>query len=194
MADTKNIDKLDSKLIESGLIDPNLHTDYKKVHTFLNSHVRKNGKILTEETFSKGDTELRKWLMVLYKKGASQEKLTSYLRVGLAHLCYNFVESTYKQISVDDLVTRALLSFKKRKFHKTFFKLSVTEAKTSVRGKKELKSSKKTAKKKVSAKKKSKKLPPIKKTVKKKIKTNSNKTKPASKKKTQKGFFARLFN
>jgi hypothetical protein len=192
MADTKNIDKLDSKLIESGLIDPNLHSDYKKVHTFLNSHVRKNGKILTEVTFSKGDVELRKWLMILYKKGATQEKLTSYLRVGLAHLCYNFVESTYKQISVDDLVTRALQSFKNRKFHKTFFKLSVAEAKTSVRGKKELRAKNKPVKKKKAPakKKKSKKLPPIKKTAKKKV----GKKKTASKKKAEKGFFSKLFS
>ncbi|MCG9876023.1 MAG: hypothetical protein MH321_14700 [Leptospiraceae bacterium] len=196
MADTKNIDKLDNKLIETGLIEPNLHDDYKKVHTFLNSHVRKNGKILTEETFSKGDDELRNWLMVLYKKGASQEKLTSYLRVGLAHLCYNFVESSYKQISLDDLVTRALLSFKNRKFHKTFFKLSVSEAKTSVRGKKELRSKNKPIKKKKTiSNKKNKKASPKKKADKKKlIKPSKTKKKISSKKKASKGFFARLFS
>lgn len=49
--DTKNIDKLDNKLIESGLIEPNLHDNYKKVHTFLNSHLRKYDKILTEESY-----------------------------------------------------------------------------------------------------------------------------------------------
>ncbi len=124
MADSKQIIKLDEKLVKDNLIDKNFKADYIKVHKMLNTHVRNTGKILTEETFQKGDEKLRKWLMTLYKKGASQEKLTSYLRCGLAHLCYDFIGSTYKSISTDDLVTRSLVSFKKRNFNKTFFKAS----------------------------------------------------------------------
>ncbi len=146
MADTRNILKLDEKLIQEKIVDDSICEDYKKVHRFLNTHMRKNGKILTEENFEKGDQALREWLMVLYKKGASQEKLTSYLRVGLAHLCYDFVESGYSQIDSSDLITRALLSFKNRKYHKTFFKISLLEASSSRRGRKEQKARKKALK------------------------------------------------
>ncbi|MCC5815949.1 MAG: hypothetical protein JJT78_14440 [Leptospira sp.] len=206
MADSKNIIKLDAKLIESGLVDENFASDFKKVHSFLNSHVRKNGKILTEETFSKGDAELRQWLMLLYKKGASQEKLTSYLRIGLAHLCFDFIESTYKQISLDDLIARTLVSFKNRKFHKTFFKVAVTEAASSVRGKKEAKlkaKEEKAASKKKSVKKSSLKKSKAKSDTKKskstKSKSNSKTSKPPKKSKStkkvekkeeKKGFFS----
>ncbi|WCL49164.1 hypothetical protein [Leptospira sp. GIMC2001] len=194
MADTKNITKLDQRLIADKLIDSNLLGDYKKVHSFLNSHVRKNGKILTEETFSKGDAELRSWLMLLYKKGASQEKLTSYLRVGLAHLCFNFIESTYSQIPLDDLIGRTLVSFKKRNFHKTFFKVSLAEAKDSVRGKQEIKDKKKAVKKKAAKKKTAKKKIIKKKVVKKKITKKSTAKKKSKKPAEKKGFFARIFS
>src|SRR5512138_1375733 len=98
MAEFNSVKKLDLKLLENRIIDPEYRLDCKLVHNMLNSHVRKNGKILTEENFRKGDEKLRAWLMNLYKKGASQEKLTSYLRCGLAHLCYDFIESNYKRI------------------------------------------------------------------------------------------------
>lgn len=198
MADSKNIAKLDAKLMESKLVDDSIAQDYKKVHSFLNTHVRKNGKILTEETFQKGDSELRQWLMVLYKKGASQEKLTSYLRIGLAHLCYDFVESTYSRIETDDLVTRALQSFKNRKFHKTFFKVATNEAATSKRGKKELKAKKKEASKKLAKSKKVTKVTKSAKTAQKKLSPKKKvtgkkpipKKKKAVKKEEKKGLFS----
>jgi hypothetical protein len=127
MADSKRVKKLDDKLMENQIIDPSYKADYKKVHTMLNTHVRKNGEILSEESFKMGRNALKTWLMLLYKKGASQEKLTSYLRCGLAHICFDYVESTYHSIGIDELITRALQSFKKRKFHKAYFKVSTSE-------------------------------------------------------------------
>ena len=58
--------------------------------------------------------EVITWLLTLHKQGASQEKLTGYLRCGLAHLNYDYIESQYRQIGIEDLVTRTLLSLKKR--------------------------------------------------------------------------------
>ena len=127
MAENRIVARLDQRLIKDGIIDALIEKDYKKVHDMLNTHVRKTGKILTEETFKKGDDALRSWLMLLYKKGASQEKLTSYLRSGLAHLCFDFIESTYERIDPDELITRALLSFKNRGYQKSFFKVSAAE-------------------------------------------------------------------
>ena len=94
--------------------------------------------------FNKGDAAARDWLLILYKQGASQEKLTGYLRCALAHLCLDYIDSTYKKIDDEDLVTRALLSFKSRKLHKTFYKVPASE---KVKVKPLKKSVKKTSKK-----------------------------------------------
>jgi hypothetical protein len=208
MAEIKLVGDLDKKLMEEGIMDPAFMEDYKKVHSMLNTHVRKTGKIMSEETFDRGDQKLRKWLMVLYRQGAPQEKLTSYLRCGLAHLCFDFIESSYHAISTDDLVARAIQSFKMRNFHKTYFRIAPSEIKTSS-GKKK-KAVKKKVKKAVSRKKTpEKKSPNKKKTVKKKAvkkksvkkavkkkATNKSKGKRKGKRrspKSKKGIFARLF-
>ncbi len=127
VAENKIVVRLDQKLMQDGSIDASIERDYKKVHDMLNTHVRKTGKILTEETFEKGNQALRTWLMLLYKKGATQDKLTSYLRCGLAHLCFDYIESTYKSIDIDELITRALLSFKNRGYQNSFFRVSPAE-------------------------------------------------------------------
>ncbi len=153
MAAEKIISKVDIKLIENGIISPEFKDDYKKVHSKLNSHVKKTGKILTEETFEKGNEVLRKWLMELFRKGASQEKLTSYMRCGLAHLCCDFIESTYESITPEDLISRVIQSFKKRKFNKSFFKAAGIKASTPVKKKVAVKKSvKKTTPKKTTKK------------------------------------------
>ncbi|MFH0975299.1 MAG: hypothetical protein V1874_05890 [Spirochaetota bacterium] len=126
MADYKIVQKLDEKLIADGIIDAAYKDDYRKVHSRLNAHYKKSGAVLPAEMFDKNETRLRKWLGELYKKGASQERLTCYLRCGLAHLSFDFIESSYKSIGNDDLVTRALLSFKSREFHKTYYKATDT--------------------------------------------------------------------
>ena len=183
MAEVRSVVRLDQKLIENGIIDPTLEKDYKKVHDMMNRHVRKSGKILTEETFIKGEQALRNWLMLLYKKGATQEKLTSYLRCGLAHLSFDYIESTYEQIDIDGLVTRALQSFKNRNYHNSFFKVSAAEMEKLEAKKRAAK--KKAAKKTVTAKKKVVKKKAVKKkAVKKKTVTKKTAVKKAVKKKT----------
>ncbi|HNW26930.1 MAG TPA: hypothetical protein PKN50_00520 [Spirochaetota bacterium] len=211
MAEAKLVADLDKKLMEEGIIDPRYMEDYKKVHSMLNTHVRKTGKILSEETFDRGDQKLRKWLMVLFRQGAPQEKLSSYLRCGLAHLCFDFIESSYHAISADDLVARAIQSFKMRNFHKTYFRVAPTEIKASSGKKKKAakkKVKKSTPRRKAAKKKAVKKKPAAKKTVKKKsvkrtvkkkaVNKRKARVKPKGKKKgkskkTKKGIFARLF-
>lgn len=124
MANKRIASKLDKKLIEDGVIEKGFDKDYEKVHTFLNKNVKKYDKALNSDDFSTGEKDLRKWLITLNKQGASQEKLTSYLRCGLAHLCFDYIELKKEKITDDELVTRALQSFKKRKYDKTFFKAS----------------------------------------------------------------------
>ena len=172
MAEINLAKKMDLKLLENRLIDPEYRLDYKLVHGMLNTHVRRNGKISTEESFKKGEEKLRNWLMGLYKKGASQDKLTSYLRCGLAHLSLDFIYSNYSKIPEDDLISRAFSSFKIRKFHTTFFRVS----------KSELKPKKKTIKKKKPAKKVIKKKKPVKKVAEKKIIKKTKAKKPVKKK------------
>jgi hypothetical protein len=177
MAETRIIQGLDEKLIAEGILDKQYAEDYNKVHAMLNSNIKKTGAILPEQVFERGEKRLRIWLMSLYKQGASQDKLTSYLRCGLAHLSFDFIESSYKSIDSEDLITRALLSFKNREFNKTFFKAA--EIKKPVK-------KKKTAKKKVKAIKKKKPKKKIKKKAVKKKKILKRKAKKAVKKKVKK--------
>jgi hypothetical protein len=205
MAETRIIQGLDEKLIAEGILDKQYAEDYNKVHAMLNSNIKKTGAILPEQVFERGEKRLRVWLMSLYKQGASQDKCTSYLRCGLAHLSFDFIESSYKSIDSEDLITRALLSFKNREFNKTFFKAA--EVKKTVKKKKAVKKKKKAVKKKKPkkkikkkavkkkkvlkrkarkvVKKKAKKKSGRKKTAKKKVKRKAVKKKAAKKKKVK---------
>ncbi len=189
MADGKLVSQLDKKLMEDGIINALYKSDYKKVHHLLNTHFKKSGSILTEESFKKGEEKLREWLIVLHKKGATQEKLSSYLRCGLAHLSFDFIESTYKTISKDDLITRSLQSLKLRGFHKTFFKAAPAQIKKQSIKKKPVKKTIKAVKKKTVKKK------TVKKTVKKSVakKKKPLKSKSSAKSRKKKGFLSKLF-
>lgn len=147
MAELKIVTNLDARLIDDGILDPGYRDDYQIVHSMLNDRMRQTGKILTEENFQKGETALREWLITLFKQGASQEKLTSYLRCGLAHLCFDFIDSTYDTITADDLVVRSMQSFKLREFNKTFFKAPVLLRKPAVKKTVKKTSAKKAVKK-----------------------------------------------
>ena len=131
MADKKGIGKLDEKLVSLKIIGESLLGELPLVHRKMNTILKKTGAVLSDEIFETGNAALRKWLLLLSKQGASQEKLTAYLRCGLAHLTYDFIESQYKQIDPDDLVTRTLMSLKNRKLHTSFFKPSVETAKAA---------------------------------------------------------------
>ena len=124
MAVTKIVKALDEKLMNDGTISKEFEADYEKVHKILNTFMRQTGAELTAENFDEGDAKLRDWLMILYKEGAGQEKLTSYLRCGLAHLCYDFIQTQKEnaELATDELITRALQSFKARKFNNKRFK------------------------------------------------------------------------
>ncbi len=124
MADSKIVSKLDERLMKDGVLSSDFKKDYKIVHDMLNSYMRRTGGKVPDENFKKGETKLRDWLMIIYKKGASQEKLTSYLRCGLAHLSFDHIASQNPGLTGSDLVTRSLQSFKQRHFHNTFFKVA----------------------------------------------------------------------
>ena len=124
MADSKIIQRLDSRLMKDGYLTMDFKNDYQLVHDMLNIYMRRHGGKVPDENFRKGEDKLRDWLMILYKKGASQEKLTSYLRCGLAHLSFDFISSQNPNLTGSELITRSLQSFKLRKFHRTFFKVS----------------------------------------------------------------------
>lgn len=122
MADKKGIEKLDEKLIGAKIVSRQYKADLPLVHRKMNSIIKKTGRVLSDAVFETGNAALRKWLALLSKQGASQAKLTAYLRCGLAHLTYDYVESQYKKIGPDDLIARTLVSMKNRKFHNCFFK------------------------------------------------------------------------
>lgn len=128
MADKKGIRMLDEKLAAMDILPEALIDDLPLVHKKMNSIVKKTGAVLSDEVFETGTAALRKWLIMLDKQGASQEKLTAYLRSGLAHLTYDYLESQFKQIGLEDLVTRTLVSMKKRKLHLSYYKAPAENA------------------------------------------------------------------
>lgn len=134
MAVTKIVKELDSKLMEDGTISKEFEADYQKVHKMLNTFVKQTGGQVTAENFKKGEDTLRDWLMILYKQGAPQERLTSYLRCGFAHLSYDFISTQEENagLASGELITRALQSFKKRKFNTKYFKLVKSKAATKI--------------------------------------------------------------
>ena len=191
MADQRGISKLDEKLIGANIIPKSLSGDLPLVHRKMNAILKKTGAILSDEIFETGNEALRKWLNLLHKQGASQEKLTAYLRSGLAHLTYDFIESQYHQIDLDDLVSRTLVSLKNRNLHTSFYKAPApTDKKATKKVKsatKKIKAIKKVdlAKKAPSAAKKAPtKKTPAKKTLAKKPTTAKASSKKASAKKT----------
>lgn len=134
MAVTKIVKELDSKLMEDGTISKEFEADYQKVHKMLNTFVKQTGGQVTAGNFKKGEDTLRDWLMILYKQGATQERLTSYLRCGFAHLSYDFISTQEENagLASGELITRALQSFKKRKFNTKYFKLVKSKAATKI--------------------------------------------------------------
>lgn len=122
MAEIKQVEKLDKKLIETGIIKEDFIKDYGKIHSLLNSNLKRSTKPYTEEIFEQGNEILREWLATQAKRGAAQEKLTSYLRCGFAHVCFDYIRSQDKEAPVDKVISRTIQSFKKRKYDKSYFK------------------------------------------------------------------------
>ncbi len=120
----KAADKIDAKLIEGDVVEKNLLTDYQKVHDFLNKNVKLYDSYLKEDDFKSCEVELRSWLQTLKKQGAGPEKLNSYLKVGMAHLCYDYIDVNEEgsELSEDEKISRALKSFKMRRFNKMFIR------------------------------------------------------------------------
>ncbi len=116
--------KLDEKLIENGIIEKKFVEDYKKVHDFLNKNVKTYDNFLKNDDFKSCEADLRKWMQTLKKQGASPEKLNSYLKSGMAHLCFDYIDvkQTDDSLSENDKITRALQSFKMRRFNKMFIR------------------------------------------------------------------------
>ena len=124
MANKTIVAKLDLKLQENEIIDPKYAKDYEKVHVFLNKQVKKYDRALKEDDFSVAETDLRAWLNTLHKQGAAREKLNSYLKCGLAHLCFDYIDLKNAKLSKEEHVTRAFQSFKKRNYNKSYFRPS----------------------------------------------------------------------
>ncbi|RHX86299.1 hypothetical protein [Leptospira stimsonii] len=180
MADSAIVRKLDLRLIEDGILDSAFLEDYSLVHQKLNEEFHKTGRSAQPEAnFELGEKILREWLHGLTRQGASQDKLTSYLRCGLAHLSYDLIESSNEGMEtsdVDELIGRALVSFKNRDFEKTFFRANVEDKVVVKKASAKKAATKKAAKKKVAKKKASKK-----KAVAKKKKTGKKKVTPKKK-------------
>lgn len=116
--------KLDEKLIKDETISSKLKDDYVRVHDLLNKNVKTYDVYLKNDDFKSAEADLRKWLKTLQKQGAGSEKLNSFLKCGMAHLCFDYIDVKKEGDGLDEdtKVTRALQSFKKRRFNKMFIR------------------------------------------------------------------------
>ncbi|AAS70779.1 hypothetical protein GS518_10950 [Leptospira interrogans] len=182
MTDSVLIQKLNARLIDEGILDRTFEENYSIVYQKLNEEIFKiENPSLPEINFELGEKFLKNWLTGLSHQGISQDKLTNYLRCGLAHLSYEYIKSNDQEIEIDDKIESTIVFFKNRNFEKSFFRSNDKEkmaapksiptqkaaGKKTIPKKKAIKK-KKLIKKKISKKKASKKIQK-KKTVKKKI-------------------------
>jgi len=106
----------------AGIVKKAYRADLPLVHRKMNSIIRKTGTVLSDAVFDEGNEALRDWLDLLSRQGASQDKHTSYLRCGRAHLTYDYISSQYKKIGTEDLISRTITSLKVRRLNTSFFK------------------------------------------------------------------------
>ncbi len=116
--------KLDEKLMNDETISSNFKNDYIRVHDLLNKNVKTYDVYLKNDDFKGAEADLRKWLKTLQKQGAGPEKLNSFLKCGMAHLCFDYIDvkKDGSDLDEDAKTTRALQSFKKRRFNKMFIR------------------------------------------------------------------------
>ena len=116
--------KMDEKLMKDETISSKLKADYSRVHDLLNKNVKTYDTYLKNDDFKGAEADLRKWLKTSQKQGAGPDKLNSFLKCGMAHLCFDYIDvkKEGEDLDEDKKITRALLSFKKRRFNKMFIR------------------------------------------------------------------------
>jgi hypothetical protein len=117
MPDIVMLTGLDRKLIEEGIIDPEYTGEYYIVHEKMKSFRAGTGKYFSTDDLAGGEDFLRKMLEELEKEGHPRGKLTNFLRCGLAHLCYDFIEFTYELIPEEEIIQRSVESMVNRNYH-----------------------------------------------------------------------------
>ncbi|EJO77690.1 hypothetical protein LEP1GSC045_1444 [Leptospira interrogans serovar Pomona str. Kennewicki LC82-25] len=112
MTDSVLIQKLNARLIDEGILDRTFEEDYSIVHQKLNEEIFKiENPSLPEINFELGEKFLKNWLTGLSHQGTSQDKLTNYLRCGLAHLSYEYIKSNDQEIEIDDKIESTIVFF-----------------------------------------------------------------------------------
>jgi hypothetical protein len=118
MPDIELLTGLDLALMEQGIIDFRFSDEYHTVHEAMRKFRSRRSANFSAADLLEGEKYLRRWLGRLRSKGYDKEKLVSFLRCGLGHLCYDFIEFTYEMISPEDIVRKSLVSFQSRDFHR----------------------------------------------------------------------------
>lgn len=121
MHDIEILTLMDRALIEQGIIDPGFTEECIPIHESMRHFRSETGRNFSTGDLQNGERYLRQWLKQVHDKGASEAKLITMLRCGLGHLCYDFVEFTYEMIHPEDIVGKAIASFKSRNYHTAVF-------------------------------------------------------------------------
>ncbi len=121
MTDIEVLTIMDRALIEQGIIDPGFSDACLPVHEIMRQFRAETGRNFSTADLQHGEKYLRRWLRKIRDEGASEAKLITMLRSGLGHLCYDFIEFTYEMIGPEEIVRKAILSFKNRNYHTAVF-------------------------------------------------------------------------
>jgi histone H1/5 len=91
MADRSAAQLVEVRLVELKRVDDSYSQDYAKVHERLARRLEKEAHPLSSDTVSLVSDELVAWLATLAAKNYSPDRLSHMLRVGLGHLCTEYI-------------------------------------------------------------------------------------------------------
>jgi hypothetical protein len=120
MANVEIHHRFDAKLKEKGIIKEDTTGD--TVHERINEDMDFFGDKTKKAVYYYQNIEGIRYWVNSWAHLANQETKTDYIRIALGHLVLKDIESRKQYTDEKNLFWRALISYKLRGFHKTFFK------------------------------------------------------------------------
>ena len=114
----------DEFLAAKGIIPPDLVRECRRVHARMDKRAATIGPAHRECDRFHDETGIRGWLDNLYCQGASQQKLTGYVRTALGHEALDAVSSDYPDEDAGFRFRRAWDRMRRNGLHRTYYKPS----------------------------------------------------------------------
>jgi hypothetical protein len=113
MADRSAAQLVEVRLVELKRVDDSYSQDYAKVHERLVRRLEKEAHPLPSDTVSLVSDELVAWLATLAAKNYTPDRLSHMLRVGLGHLCAEYVVVN-PHLAQEEVAIRAYAELQRR--------------------------------------------------------------------------------